>query len=200
MTTAYSIRFVTMVRHGRYVTSDGDDGLLTESGVEQIQKSALALRHERFDTIHFSTLARAKQSAEVISEAFPYVPLEASDLLRECVPSVPPRLQAIFTMHRRPKQTTDTLNRCIARFELAFRHFCKAPEEPDQEIHDLLVCHGNIIRYFVTRTLGVSSDAWVNMLMHNGGITRLRVDYDGTATLISHNDIGHLPRELRTHG
>lgn len=198
--TVYSIRFVTLVRHGKYHTVDGDTGDLTRQGIEQMHYAAAGLQHERFDHMYYSTLRRAEQSAEILAESFPGVPMSGSELLRECVPSVPPRLEAIFQLNQRPRHRTDLLNQCLSRFELAFQHFCTPPPEPDMELHDLLVCHGNISRYFVTRALRVSLDAWVNMVMHNGGITRLRVDYDGTATLISHNDIGHLPRDLRSHG
>ena len=32
-----------------------------------------------------------------------------------------------------------------------------------RETHEIIVCHGNVIRYFVTRALGVDANAWVNM-------------------------------------
>ncbi|MFW5691045.1 MAG: histidine phosphatase family protein [Chloroflexota bacterium] len=197
--TLASIRFITMIRHGQYHTARQDDGELTLVGIEQIKLAARALRMDHFDTIYYSPMRRAEQSAQVIARSFPNVTIKADDLLRECVPSVPPRLEAIFQMHRRKMpHTQDALDRCLARFEMAWERFAEPPQDEGDEVHDLLVCHGNIIRYFVARALTVATDTWINMLMHNGGITRLRVDTSGETTLISHNDMGHLPPRLRT--
>ncbi|HEX2621784.1 MAG TPA: histidine phosphatase family protein, partial [Phototrophicaceae bacterium] len=72
------------------------------------------------------------------------------------------------------------------------------PGPGDEDCYELIVCHGNVIRYFVSRVLRLDEDGWSNMLINNCGISRILIDTDGQMFLVSHNDIGHLPHELRT--
>jgi broad specificity phosphatase PhoE len=74
-------------------------------------------------------------------------------------------------------------------------HFTPAA---DADRHDLLVCHGNIIRYFMLRALGAPVELWANAETYNCGIGEVWVKAGGRTTLVSHNDCGHLPQELRT--
>ncbi len=77
----------------------------------------------------------------------------------------------------------------------------------DHERHDLLVCHGNVIRYLVCRALGVEPHAWVNfyplahcslttIIIAPKGILEAREAGITLTTLYSFNAIGHLPPEL----
>ena len=61
---------------------------------------------------------------------------------------------------------------------------------------ELLVCHGNVIRYMVTRALGVDTAAWLEMSVGHASITRIRVEPDGSFKVISVGDVGHLPPNL----
>jgi len=63
---------------------------------------------------------------------------------------------------------------------------------------DLLVCHGNVIRYLVTRALGVDTAAWLEMSVGHASITHIRVEADGRYKVISIGDVGHLPPALRS--
>ena len=45
-----------------------------------------------------------------------------------------------------------------------------------QERADMFVCHGNVIRYLVARTLGVDSKAWTAMSVGHSSMTTIRVD------------------------
>ena len=64
--------------------------------------------------------------------------------------------------------------------------------------HEVIVCHGNIIRYFALRALQASPEAWVNTDVNNCGLSEILVKPDGQVMLLSHNDTGHLPAELKT--
>lgn len=77
------------------------------------------------------------------------------------------------------------------------------PDEPsvygvdaDEVQRDVLVCHGNLIRYFVCRILQVSLDAWVNMDTLNCGVSTIQIQPNGNCKLIAFNDTGHLPTHL----
>ena len=74
------------------------------------------------------------------------------------------------------------------------RHFRRARSTR----HELLVCHGNLIRALVSRALGVKLATWLAMDIHHCGITRIAVQHDGSTRLVAFNDTGHLPVELIT--
>jgi serine/threonine-protein phosphatase PGAM5 len=50
-----------------------------------------------------------------------------------------------------------------------------------------------VIRYLVTRALGVDSEAWLEMSVGNASITEIRVEPDGRFKVIAVGDVGHLP-------
>jgi serine/threonine-protein phosphatase PGAM5 len=64
--------------------------------------------------------------------------------------------------------------------------------------HELIVAHGNVIRYLVTRALGVDPEAWLEMSVHNASLTEIRVEPDGRFKVIAVGDSGHLPPSLVT--
>ena len=52
-------------------------------------------------------------------------------------------------------------------------------EEPSIEVPkatvDVLVCHGNVIRYFVMRGLQLPPEAWLRQSLNNGSITQMYI-------------------------
>jgi serine/threonine-protein phosphatase PGAM5 len=63
---------------------------------------------------------------------------------------------------------------------------------------DVLVCHGNLIRYLVCRALALGKYAWCSLGSAHCGITVIRIMANGEVVLDSYNDSGHLPAKLRT--
>src|SRR6185503_6341352 len=66
------------------------------------------------------------------------------------------------------------------------------------ERRDVLVCHGNVIRYLVTKALGVDTKAWLEMSVGHASLTTIRVEADGSFKLIAIGDRGHIPPNLQT--
>ena len=62
----------------------------------------------------------------------------------------------------------------------------------------MLVAHGNVIRYLVTKALGVDTTAWLEMSVHHASLTVIRVEPDGRFKVIAVGDSGHLPPSLMT--
>jgi serine/threonine-protein phosphatase PGAM5 len=58
--------------------------------------------------------------------------------------------------------------------------------------NDIIVCHGNLIRYFIMRALQAPPEGWIQMDIYNCSICEITIDAKGCARLISHNDSGHL--------
>jgi serine/threonine-protein phosphatase PGAM5 len=69
---------------------------------------------------------------------------------------------------------------------------------PDADRHDILVCHGNVIRWFVSHALNGDPRRWPWMEIANGSLTILSVRPDGTARLVCFSDVGHLPLPKQT--
>ena len=184
-----------MIRHGQYavdaVVDDGLGGGLTELGIRQAERTAQRFSSVPVDVIVHSGLRRARETAEIIAGRLPGVELCESALLRECIPCIPVGYESVFAALS-PEQLERNAQQVRAAFDT---HFTSSP---DADRHDLLVCHGNIIRYFMLRVLGAPVELWANADTYNCGVGEVWVKADGRTILISHNDCGHLPTELRT--
>ena len=178
-------RHVILIRHGQY--DEEEDGGLTELGREQAHRVGAALRGVSPRTIYVSTLRRARETAAIVSAHFPDVPVRAMRLLCEAVPTTIPRLPGFATPAR--------IRADRARAEAAFLKIF-APVRRSRV--DVVVAHGNIIRFFVCRALGVPPITWVKMGSVHCSLTEILVEPSGYMRLRSFNDTGHLPRRMRT--
>lgn len=61
-----------------------------------------------------------------------------------------------------------------------------------------MVCHANVIRYFVCRALQFPPEAWLRFSLHHASITWLTVMPDGRVSLRLYGDSGHMPIEYLT--
>jgi len=196
-----SITELHLVRHGHNAEGtdlpDGNhDGELTERGREQsaLLGARLAASGTRYAEIRHSTLPRAAQTAQVLAECLPGVPIVGDDLLRECLPSRPdpgvlgPAHREFFEAWERdlPAALIDG-PRQAARAVEAFSAV------GDADRHVLLVTHGNLIRWFAAAALGSPSHAWLSMQDDHAALTVLRYRGDRGPVLVRYNDAGHLP-------
>jgi serine/threonine-protein phosphatase PGAM5 len=69
---------------------------------------------------------------------------------------------------------------------------------PHADRHDVLVCHGNVIRWFVSRAVSGDPRHWLSMDIGNGSLTILAVRPDGSVRLVCFSDVGHLPVSKQT--
>lgn len=82
-----------------------------------------------------------------------------------------------------------------ARFERAYdRYFAK----PTKSSTELLVCHGNIIRYFVCRALGIPISRWLRLGTSHAAITRIVVKDNGVVGVAAFNETSHFSKKLLT--
>lgn len=171
-----------MVRHGQYDMQEGSDLRLTDVGRTQADHVGRSLAGERIQSFHVSSMIRARETADIVRRHV-RGNFQVSDLLCEGFPS------------RARGYPTDSIAQDRARFEQAYALFCAKPDENSTE---LLVCHGNIIRYFVCRTLGIPVTRWLRFATNHSGVTRLVVRDDGASGVVSYNETGHLPPSLVT--
>lgn len=178
-------RVVVLVRHGQYDLDKGGEGGggLTELGREQIVRTATKLRRFRFDAVYASTLPRALESARIAVDVLGHSRFLRSPMLREGFPT---KVRGYTTLNVAEDR---------ARFERAYdRYFAK----PTKSSTELLVCHGNIIRYFVCRALGIPISRWLRLGTSHAAITRIVVKDNGVVGVAAFNETSHFSKKLLT--
>eukprot|EP00123_Amoebidium_parasiticum_P015717 comp23114_c0_seq1/m.37220 comp23114_c0_seq1/g.37220 ORF comp23114_c0_seq1/g.37220 comp23114_c0_seq1/m.37220 type:complete len:320 (-) comp23114_c0_seq1:109-1068(-) len=190
-------RHIYLIRHGQYVNGPDDKvRILSELGREQAATTGkrLAATPIKFDRLVMSTMTRATETATLIHEHIPSVKTESCDLLREGAPMVPipPTLSGW-----RPDESDFFIDG--ARIETAFRTYFYRPDpEQTESTHEIIVCHGNVIRYFVCRALQIPPECWLRMSLAHCSITRIDCYNNGRVVVRSVGDMGHLSHEQQT--
>lgn len=189
------MRTIVLVRHGNYAADtsipESIGPPLSPIGVAQARLAGAALMAQplHFDHFYASPMQRARNTAAVIAEDFPDRQFEVIDALAECTP---PTRRTEATKDEKPAD----LAACKEKLDRTFARFFKPAIAGDQA--DMLVCHGNVIRYLVTRALGVDSSAWLEMSVGHASITTIRIEADGRIKVIAVGDVGHIPSNMRT--
>jgi serine/threonine-protein phosphatase PGAM5 len=189
------VRTLYIIRHGYYDYQDDADPdvgkALVPLGIAQARLTAARLRGMpvEFTSIYASTMTRARETAFVIAEEFPELEVQQTRILRECTPTT-------WREDIMAEVTAEEALDCETRLDDAFSQFFSPSPEGDR--HDILVCHGNVTRYLVTRALGVDTHAWLGMSIGNCGITTIRIAPDGAIKVLGVGDVGHIPPNLQT--
>lgn len=188
---------VFLVRHGEHLDAEHgvEDGPLSPRGVRQAQAAADRLSQYDFERVLHSPLERAWDTARVFTERMPAMKPEPSALLMDCVPSgpseaTPASFQPFFNAH-----TAVEFEAGRAQMEDAVAEFL-APGKHGQ--NDLLITHNTVIAWFVREVLEAPDWKWATLQQAHCGLTVLQKKTGTPWTLLSHNDLGHLPVELRT--
>ncbi len=190
-------RTITLVRHGKHergvdIPNGGD---LVKIGKEQAAYTGGALvRRGDVTALYASTMQRALSTAQIIATFFPRLDINTTNALREAVFHIPEGLQNQDAFETMPPGTVDAHR---VRMAYAYSMFVRPADGPYDE-HDVLVCHGNVTRYFMVRALDRPVHCWQEYHIQNGSFTRLQVDESGSVRLLDYSVVSHLPRRLRT--
>jgi serine/threonine-protein phosphatase PGAM5 len=214
-----SQRHIYVVRHGQRLPGNANDRLglgITETGKIQAEFTGDRLKLLPITVIHYSTLRRASETAKIISRSLPNARMQASQLLWECIPYLPddfitwykfnsgrinndrvttPLQMAPWLGLWSPETPWEMIEKGFKQAQQAWIHFFRPSRE---ERHDVLVCHGNILRYFMVRALKAPLETWINSDINNCGISEFTVHPHGEVILVSYNDTGHMPAPIRT--
>ena len=186
-------RFLYFVRHGQYErTEEHPDGTLTELGRRQAGALADRLETLPLEQVFSSTMYRAQETAQIIVDRqFPHLEVQRSTLLREKLFPCGGDYQELWDnarpQHRAPE---DRVDRIAARWL----------RPSNRERHQMLVCHGNVIRAIVTRIIGNDIDRWMRFGTLNCGLTRVVCWSDGRISVWSYNETAYLPDEYISVG
>jgi len=214
--TSKASRILVLVRHGQYNLAGQTDpeNFLTELGRQQadVTGQRLALLYARYlrrtdedgkevtDKKNFklvkSTMTRATETANIILKHLPEdIQHSSCDLIREGPPCVPEPPATSWTASLGAHEFFQE----GARIEAAFRrYFHRAEPEQENTSVDVLVCHGNVIRYFVCRALQLDPRAWLRMAVHNGSISVILIKPNGRVSLLELGGAGHFHPDLLT--
>lgn len=186
---------IYLVRHGAYDQGAKVDprfgGSLTPLGIAEARLVGSRLRGLplHFDSITSSTMARARETAAIVSESLPEIEFRQSSELSECTPPASRPLEG---------ESPDEQVACTKRLDHVFAERFTPPINADR--NDLIVAHGNVIRYLVTKALGMDAHAWPGFSIAHASLTIIRVRAGGTMSVIAVGDIGHIPPNLQSWG
>ncbi len=191
----HGVHFIYLVRHGSYDRDPKahDDRVangLNQRGHEQAKLTGRRLSelHVHFDRLISSELLRAKQTADDMGAVMHMTPSRDASL-NECSPT---SVDAGLLAREGPERAAA----CDRARALQWVRYFNAT--PAHDTHDVLVSHGNVIRWELLRTLGADTKLWPLLDIGNCSLTVVAVWPDGTPSLVSFDDVGHLPPALQT--
>lgn len=191
-------RYLYLVRHGEQMDAEHGmpDGPLSPRGVRQAQAIAERLGGVPFTGAWTSPLQRAQETARIMTERLPALEPETSALLMDCIPCGPtpdlPHAWEPFFGGVTPEEIAAG----EAQMSDAVAEWMSSA--PGEDRHDLLITHNFVIGWFVRETFGAAAWRWLGINQANCGLTIIRVRSAKPPVLVTHNDLGHLPPELRT--
>ncbi len=197
-------RIITLIRHGQPLAgTDHDDPDLSAVGQQQASLTGEALKSAPPGKIYFSPLLRARRTAQLIAAHHPHAQPVPLDTLKECVPTIPPLFSTFFQSTQKSDAAAAA---CRERLDAASAEIFQPAT--DARAHDLVVCHGNVIRYLVCHALNLDPHAWVLLTVAHCGICQIAVaprflqalaDTDTPLRiLLCLNETRHLPADLHT--
>lgn len=176
-------RTLVFLRHGQYEATGV--GQLTALGREQARLTGKYLEGLRIDAIWSSTLPRAKETAEIVGEVLGGREARHTRLLREGLYTKVEGYNVPASERREDRERADA----------AYLKFFRKAKTDRTE---LMVCHGNLIRYLVCRALHTPIPKWLRLNSSHCGITRILVRDTGAVRVVSYNETSHLPVKLVT--
>ena len=186
--SAPTIRTLYLVRHGFCDYQDRDDKVgnaLLPLGREQaaLVGDRLARFPIKFTAITSSEFTRARETGDIIAAKLG-LPCSRDGSLNECTP-------VGVGVALKPEHAD-----AEAQLARAWQHY--ATPAAGAPSHELLVCHGNVIRWFICRALGTDTKQWRQMDIANCSITIIEIRPDGSTRLLLFNDVSHVPVEKQT--
>jgi serine/threonine-protein phosphatase PGAM5 len=182
-------RTLYLIRHGFYDyvagANDRTANALNPLGREQAGFVAerLATLPIKFSAVVSSEFTRARETGDVIAAKLGQ-PCRRDARLNEITPP---------GAGLKPEQLDAGAEE---QLRAAWEHFASPNAAGDT--HEALVCHGNVIRWFVCRALGVDTKQWTRLEIANCSITMIQVRPDGTTRVQQFNEIAHVPVEKQT--
>jgi len=189
--------YIYLVRHGEHQDAEHGlaDGHLSARGRRQAELLADRLSGVPLDAVWHSPLERAAQTAHAVAERLPSIEPQASALLFDCVPTgMTPETPAVFESFF-GSVTEAEIEAGTAQMADAVSEFLV--RKPG-DVHELVITHNFVIGWFVREVLGAPDWRWMTLNQAHCGLTIIAQRQGRPWSLVTHNDLAHLPFELRT--
>ncbi|MFE1645458.1 histidine phosphatase family protein [Microbacterium sp. P01] len=189
--------YLYLVRHGEHQDAEHGlvDGPLSPRGRRQASLLADRLSGVPLSSVLHSPLERASETARAVADRLPSVAPEPSALLFDCYPTgmtpeTPSHFEPFFgavseaEIEAGRAQMDDAVSEFLVR-------------KPG-DVHELLITHNFVIAWFVREVLQAPEWRWMTLNQAHCGLTVIAQKQGRPWTLVTHNDLAHLPFELRT--
>jgi broad specificity phosphatase PhoE len=182
----------------RHAEADGDDDAdpgLSSRGLTQARLVGSRLAGTRAAALLHSPRRRAAETAAIVAESLPDIPVSASDLLDDRTP-VPSSMRRneypqryLPRLDQTPQAERDVDGTALSRAvdDLA-REAVRAAEHGPL----ILVTHAFVIGWFVRAALDAPTWRWLGLHPTNTSLTVVRYSAGGTSSLVTFNDDAHL--------
>jgi probable phosphoglycerate mutase len=189
--------FIYLVRHGEHLDAEHGltDGPLSPRGQRQAAAIADRLSGVPLEAVWHSPLQRAEQTAYTVAGRLPSVSPTPTALLFDCVPTgmsddTPAAYEPFFGAVTEAEVEAGRAQMADATAEFLTRR--------SGEVHELLITHNFVIAWFVREVLQAPDWRWLTLNQAHCGLTVIAQRPGRPWTLLAHNDLAHLPFELRT--
>ena len=190
-------QYLYLVRHGEHLDAEHgvSDGPLSPRGRRQAELLAARLGGVPLTSAWYAPSRSATETAQILSGLLPAVEPRPSALLFDCVPSgmtpdTPKAFESWFAA-----VTPAEVEAGRAQMADAISEFF-VPGGHDR--HDVLITHNFVIAWFVRHAMDAPDWRWLGLNQSHCGLTVIRVRPGRPPVLVAHNDLAHLPFELRT--
>lgn len=186
-----------LVRHGEHRDAEHGmtDGPLSPRGRRQAELLAQRLGGVPITAMWHAPSTSATETARIMGDRLPSVQPKPSALLFDTIPSgpVPGTPKAFAGWFSSVTEAEIEAGR--AQMADALAEFVSPG---GQERHDVLITHNLVIAEFVRAAFDAPEWRWLGLTQAHCGISVLRARSNRPLTLLAHNDLAHLPFELRT--
>jgi len=189
--------YIYLVRHGEHQDADQGvaDGPLSPRGRRQAEALADRLSGLPLSAVWHSPLERAAETARAVADRLPAVDPQPSALLFDCVPTgmteeTPAVYEPFFG-----SVTEEEIDAGRAQMNDAINAFLVRKQG---DVHEVLITHNFVIAWFVREVLQMPEWRWMTLNQAHCGLTVISQKPGRPWTLLTHNDLAHLPFELQT--
>jgi serine/threonine-protein phosphatase PGAM5 len=200
-------RQVLLIRHGQYKNESGghsdSERVLTPLGEQQARLTGEYLRSavlagaapeiyadRAFRSVTSSNLTRAMQTAELI--------IENCDPGAKRIWQIDAALAERFPCDVQPPYPKTARPECHKIVESAFKKYIHRPRAGNESHVDVIVCHGNVIRYFLCRALQLPPEAWLRFSLPHCSVTSISIRGNGNVSVNAVGSVAHLPPAMQT--
>ncbi|WP_417562054.1 histidine phosphatase family protein [Microbacterium sp.] len=189
--------YIYLVRHGEHQDAEQGvvDGPLSARGRRQAEALADRLSGLPLSAVWHSPLERAAETARAVADRLPAISPQPSALLFDCVPTgmtaeTPAVYEPFFgsvteaEIEAGRAQMNDAVNAFLVR-------------KPGN-VHEVLITHNFVISWFVREVLQMPEWRWMTLNQAHCGLTVIAQKAGRPWSLLTHNDLAHLPFELQT--